>query len=99
MEIAFGACVRQVNGTAEETVATRRLPRDFAEQLRIDEYTQQLQQQTLTTTTSTEYRPVALDNIPVPSCGGNLTGKTLSHVQYTFIRRRRRNRRTYAVIA
>ncbi|XP_025412899.1 filamin-A isoform X2 [Sipha flava] len=61
---------------AEETVATRRLPRDFAEQLRIDEYTQQLQQQTSsTTTTSTEYRPIALDKIPVPSSGGHLTAE------------------------
>lgn len=94
MEIAFGARVRQVTGAAEETVATRRLPRDFAEQLRIDEFTQQLQEQTSTTTTSTEYRPIALDKIPVPSCGGHLTGKTLVRLRWWPC-----NRPTFAVIA
>lgn len=67
ISLIFLACPAQA---VEDAVASRRLlPRDFAEQLRIDEYTQQTQ------TTITEYRPVALDKIPVPSSGGNLTGK------------------------
>ncbi|XP_022174561.1 filamin-A isoform X2 [Myzus persicae] len=59
----------------EDTVGVRRLPRDFAEQLRFDEYAQQTTTTTSTTTSTTtdQYRPVALDKIPVPSCGGHLT--------------------------
>jgi filamin len=59
----------------EDTVGVRRLPRDFAEQLRFDEYAQQTTTTTskTTSTTTDEYRPVALDKIPVPSCGGHLT--------------------------
>ncbi|KAL4100972.1 hypothetical protein QTP88_020993 [Uroleucon formosanum] len=59
----------------EDTVGVKRLPRDFAEQLRFDEYAQQTTTTTskTTSTTADEYRPVALDKIPVPSCGGHLT--------------------------
>ncbi|XP_050062888.1 filamin-A isoform X2 [Aphis gossypii] len=60
----------------EGTVGVRRLPRDFAEQLRFDEYAQQTTTTTSSTTTTTngnDYRPVSLDKIPVPSCGGHLT--------------------------
>ncbi|XP_060856189.1 filamin-A isoform X2 [Metopolophium dirhodum] len=59
----------------EDTVGVKRLPRDFAEQLRFDEYAQQTITTTskTTSTTTDEYRPVALDKIPVPSCGGHLT--------------------------
>ncbi|KAF0772628.1 filamin-A isoform X3 [Aphis craccivora] len=62
----------------EGTVGVKRLPRDFAEQLRFDEYAQQTTTTTSSTTTTTngnDYRPVSLDKIPVPSCGGHLTGE------------------------
>ncbi|XP_025198820.1 filamin-A isoform X2 [Melanaphis sacchari] len=59
----------------EGTVGVKRLPRDFAEQLRFDEYAQQTTTTTSTTTSTNtnDYRPVSLDKIPVPSCGGHLT--------------------------
>lgn len=70
------------NATNTAATARRLLPRDFAEQLRIDEYAAR---QTATTATTTEYRPVSLDKIPVPSSGGNLTGKydVISYAQLT----------------
>ncbi|XP_050427022.1 filamin-A isoform X1 [Adelges cooleyi] len=61
-------CYPTGNATLEEPAVTKRLPRDFAEHLRIDE-----QIQRTSTVTTTEYRPVVLDKIPVPTSRGNLT--------------------------
>ncbi|XP_050531190.1 filamin-A isoform X2 [Daktulosphaira vitifoliae] len=61
-------------GNASDSVdsiaVSKQLPREFAEQVRIDEHFVQRSR----TSSATEYRPVALDKIPIPSCaGGNLT--------------------------
>ncbi|VVC42331.1 Hypothetical protein CINCED_3A018391 [Cinara cedri] len=59
--------------TAFGGTAGRPTPRDFIEQLRADEYAQQQQTTVTEQQQQRNYKPVALDKIPVPSCGGILT--------------------------